>query len=238
MAALEKIFQLLDVEPDAERRPRRARARADPRRGTLRRRLLRLRAAPPRARRRRRRPAAPVLALEHVDLDDPARPDGRAGGRHRGRQVDDGEAGRALLRPDARARAGRRPRPARGLEPLAALADGDRAAGGVPVLRHGRREHRLRPPRRRRAEQIRAAAAAVGAEEFISELPARLRHRGRRARRAALGRTAPADRVRARADRRPAHPGPRRGDLERRPAHRGAASRRACAACSPGAPRS
>ena len=53
---------------------------------------------------------------------------------------------------------------------LAALADGDRAAGGVPVLRHDRREHRLRPPRRR-AEQIRAAAAAVGAEQFISELP-------------------------------------------------------------------
>ena len=33
---------------------------------------------------------------------------------------------------------------------LAALADGDRAPGGVPVLRHDRREHRLRPPRRRR----------------------------------------------------------------------------------------
>ncbi len=71
-------------------------------------------------------------------------------------------------------------------------------------------------------EQIRRAAAAVGADEFIAELPARLRHRGRRARRAALRGPAPADRVRARADRRPAHPDPRRGDLQRRPAHRGA----------------
>ena len=35
------------------------------------------------------------------------------------------------------------------------------------------REHRLRAARRD-AEQIRAAAAAVGADEFISELPGRL----------------------------------------------------------------
>ncbi len=45
-------------------------------------------------------------------------------------------------------------------------------------------------------------------------------HPGRRARRAAVGRPAPARRLRPRADRRPAHPGPRRGDLQRRPAHR------------------
>ena len=45
MAALEKIFQLLDTAPDARGRPERARDRADPRRGPLRGRLLRLHAA-------------------------------------------------------------------------------------------------------------------------------------------------------------------------------------------------
>ena len=53
------------------------------------------------ARARRRRPA------------DRARRDGRAGRRDRRRQVDVRQARRALLRPDARARADRRPRPAR-----------------------------------------------------------------------------------------------------------------------------
>ena len=48
--------------------------------------------------------------------------------------------------PTAGARAGRRPRPARRHRALAALADGDRAPGGVPVQRHDRREHRVRPP--------------------------------------------------------------------------------------------
>ncbi len=83
-------------------------------------------------------------------------------------------------------------------------------------------------------EQVRAAAAAVGADEFISELDRRLRHRGRRARRPAVSRPAPADRVRPRADRRPAHPDPRRGDLQRRPAHRGPDRGRPAHACSRG----
>ena len=48
----------------------------------------------------------------------------------------------------------------------------------------------------------------------------RHRDRGRRARRAALGRPAPARRLRPRAAGRAAHPDPRRGDLERRRAHR------------------
>ena len=75
--------------------------------------------------------------------------------------------------PTAGQRAGRRPRPARGHRPLAALADGDRAPGGVPVQRHDRREHRLRPPgrldrrgprgrpRRRRRRVHRAARARL-----------------------------------------------------------------------------
>ena len=50
---------------------------------------------------------------------------------------------------------------------------------------------------------------------------ARLRHRGRRARDPALRRPAPARRLHARADRRPADPRARRGDLERRHPHGG-----------------
>ena len=70
----------------------------------------------------------------------------------------------------------------------------------------------------RRSRPRRAPSAPTSSS---SALPRRLRHRGRRARRAAVGRAAPAGRLRARAGRRPAHPHPRRGDLERGRAHRG-----------------
>ena len=148
MAALEKIFQLLDVTPEPDRSRRRARAGAHPRRSPLRGRLLRLQPARARSRPTNAATSAKCCARAHRP-DDPARADRRARGRHRGGQVDDRQARRALLRPHHRADPRRRPRPARGLERLAALADGDRAAGGVPVLRHVAREHRLRPPRRR-----------------------------------------------------------------------------------------
>ena len=55
---------------------------------------------------------------------------------------------------------------------------------------------------------------------------------------AALGRPAPAGSLRPRAHRRSADPRPRRGDVERRPAHRGADRGRACGGCWPGARRS
>ena len=97
MAALEKIFQLLDVRPDLEDRPDAHRAAAHRRRGLLRGRLLRLLPPAPSRRRpmrpRRRRPTrgqrprsrrgrpgevrsprdrgAAALALEHVSLDIP-----------------------------------------------------------------------------------------------------------------------------------------------------------------------
>ena len=64
------------------------------------------------------------------------------------------------------------------------------------------------------------------------------RDRGRRARRAALRRPAPARRLRPRPARRAAHPDPRRGDLERRRAHREDDRARASSGCSPGARRS
>ena len=86
--------------------------------------------------------------------------------------------------------------------------------------------------------EIEAAARAVGAHDFIAGARARLRHRGRRARDPALGRPAPARRVHARADRRPADPRARRGDVERRHPHREPDRGRACGGCSPAAPRS
>ncbi len=70
-------------------------------------------------------------------------------------------------------------------------------------------------------EEVRDAARAVGAHEFIEGLSERLRHRGGRARRPPLGRAAAARRVRPRGRGRSAHPDPRRGDLERGRAHRG-----------------
>ena len=120
---------------------------------------------------------------------------------------------------------------------LAALADGHRAAGGVPVQRHDRRQHRVRPARRD-ARGDRGRRARRRRRRVHRRARARLRHRGRRARRAALGRPAPAHRLRPRADRRPAHPRARRGDLERRHPHREPRSRTACGACSAAAPRS
>ena len=69
-------------------------------------------------------------------------------------------------------------------------------------------------------EEIVDAARAVGADEFIERLEARLRDATRRARLPALARPAPARRVRARAPRRPADPDPRRGDELGRHRHR------------------
>ena len=213
MAALDKIFELLDEQPDMVERPGARELGADPRRAGLRSRQLRLSAArrPRRApRARRRRPA------------HRPRGDRRARRRDRRRQVDVREARRALLRPDRGARADRRPgHPRRDLR-VAALAAGHRAAGGVPVLGHacGANIAFGRPDAT--DADVEAAARAIGAHDFIARARALLRHRGRRARRRALGRPAPARRVRARDDRRPADPRARRGHLERRPAHRDA----------------
>src|SRR4051794_2402918 len=149
----------------------------------------------------------------------PAGPDRRAGGRDGGGQVDLRQARRAVLRPDGGQGARGRARPARRQRRVAALADGHRAAGSVPVQRHDRGQHRLRP-RRRLARGGRGGGARGRRPRVHPRARARLRHGGRRARRAALGRPAAVDRVRARADRRPPDPRPRRGDLERRHPHR------------------
>ena len=76
------------------------------------------------------------------------RPDRRARGPHRRGQVDARQAAGALLRPHRGHDPDRRPRPARRAGALAARAARHRAAGGLPVRRLDPREHRLRPSRR------------------------------------------------------------------------------------------
>ena len=165
------------------------------------------------------------LALDRRRPARPAGPDGRARRRDGRGQVDVRQARRALLRPD---RAGAVLVDGHDLRDvdvqLAALADGHRAPGGLPVQRHDRA--RTSPSGAPDADRrgARGGRRAVGAWEFVAGSRARPRHRGRRARRAALGRPAPARGLRPRARRRPADPRPRRGDVERRPAHREAAS--------------
>ena len=157
MAALDKIFGLLDEEPELEDAPDADRAAAGPGRDRLRGRGLHLR-------RRRRRAAR----------DRPARaagPDRGAGGRDRRGQVHAGQARGALLRPHRRADHDRRPRPARG----------DRATRCAPSWAPCRRRascSRARsattsPSARPDAtdEDVEAAARAVGATEFIEKLP-------------------------------------------------------------------
>ena len=95
----------------------------------------------------------------------------------------------------------RRPRPARRAGALAAPPARHRAAGGLPVRRLDPRQHRLRPARR----ELRGGARRRprGRRRRVHRGAARgLRDVGRRARRGALDRPAPADRVRPRAARR------------------------------------
>ena len=100
--------------------------------------------------------------LHGLELDVPGRDDRRAGRAHRRRQVDDREADRPLLRPDRGADHDRRHRPARGDAALAPPPARDRPAGGVPLRRHRRGEHRLRRARthrRRRSRRPRRPSA-------------------------------------------------------------------------------
>ena len=105
MAALDKIFELLDIEPDLVDAP--DAIDLPPLRGEIR--FEDVSFALP----RRRRRGHEARARRRLD-DDPAGADGRARRRDRRRQVDVRQARRALLRPDRRARARRRPRPAHG----------------------------------------------------------------------------------------------------------------------------
>ena len=139
MAALDKIFDLLDTEPDMVDAP----GAIDP--GTIRGEIelddvwFSYSDARPAARGllgagRRRPPRA-------------AGADGGAGRRDRRRQVDLRQAGVALLRPAERPRAGRRPRPEGRAAAGAPAPARDRPPGGLPVQRQRPGKPRLRPAR-------------------------------------------------------------------------------------------
>ncbi len=181
MAALEKIFQLLDVTPDLT--DREGAIALDRIRGEVRFEDVSFAYNP---RRRTRsvdgdRASATtdgssdetqdeVKALEHIDLTiPPGQTVALVGATGAGKSTIAKLVAR-FYDPSSRSDPGRRARPARGLERLAALADGDRAAGGVPVLRHVGENIAFGRPDADES-QVREAAAAVGAEEFIAELP-------------------------------------------------------------------
>ena len=159
MAALDKIFELLDEEPDIARPPGRRRAAA--------RCAARSTSTTCRSPTADERAGARATSTLHVPPGQTVALVGATG------------AGKSTLAklvarfydPDRRAGADRRPRPARGDRALAALAARDRAPGGLPVLGHDPRQHRLRAPGARATRTCAAAAAAVGADEFIERLP-------------------------------------------------------------------
>ena len=112
-----------------------------------------------------------------------------------------------------------------------ALAHRHGAAGVVPLLHAARRQRRLRPRGHRGgggAPRLPARPAGQGRERVAP----RLRHRGGRARRDALGRAAPAHGAGARAGSRPPHPDPRRHALGGRRRDRGGDPARARRRCS------
>ena len=160
MAALDKIFELLDEEPDMRRRAGRARARRDARRD-------RLRATSSFSyggRRTRER------ALRDVDLHvPPGQTVALVGATGAGKSTlaklvarfYDPTAGRVLVDGhDLRDVSARSLRSQMGIVPQ----EGFLFSGTIA------REHRVRARRTRRAEEVEAAARAVGAHEFIAAL--------------------------------------------------------------------
>ena len=208
MAALDKIFELLDEEPDLVDAPGRDRPAAAARRDRARRRLVRLRrgrrAGAGRRRRCTSRPARPsrssaptgagksTLAKLVARFYDPTA----------GRVLVDGHDLRDVTAHSLRSQMGIVPQEAF----LFSGTIGENIAFGRPdaTARGGR----ARPPTPS-APTTSSTALEHGYDTA-----------GRRARRPALRRPAPARRLRPRARRRPAHPRARRGDLERRRPHR------------------
>ncbi len=131
VAALDKIMDVMDEDPEVvdapDARPLAAHRRPRP----LRRRPLPLPHGPGGAARDRPR--------------RPRRHHRRARRPHRRREVDDREAARPVLRPAGGRDHDRRRRPPRGHAGVAPPAARRRAAGGLPLRGHGPREHRLRP---------------------------------------------------------------------------------------------
>ncbi len=141
MAALDKIFDLLDTEPEMVDRP----GAIDP--GEIRGEIELDDVSFSYA-----EDAKPddisAWALARRRPPRPRRADAGAGRRDGRREVDDGEARGALLRPAGRASADRRPRCPRSAGAGSAQSARDRPPGGIPVLGLGSREHLLRASRR------------------------------------------------------------------------------------------
>ena len=204
-----------------DRRPAgRARPRGHRRGAALRERLVRLSSTAPGEGQRLADPA-------RHQLRGARRPHARHRRPARQRQVDDRPSDPALLRRRRRAdhdrRAGHAGRHAR----LAAPRGQPGPAGHLPVHRLDREQHRLRRSlgRARAHRQLQRGRAAAR----LRRGPAQgLRHPGRRARRVALGRPAPAPVDRAQHPAQPADPGVRRFDRGGRRRDRARASARRC----------
>ena len=174
--AAERVFELLDRVPAIPARGRAA-ARTAPRGGSS---WLQVRFAYPT--RPERRGAARACDLDAASPGEVVAVVGPSGA---GKSTIAALI-RALLRPPGRARAVRRPRPARARPGLAAAADRHGGAGAGALL-HARspRTSATAAPTPAGAE-VEAAAARRQRPRLHPALPERLRHAGGRARRAAL----------------------------------------------------
>ena len=162
--------------------------------------------------------------------------DARARGRDGRGQDHDRAPDGALLRPDVGTRHARRRRPARPLRRRAPPRGGDGHPGQLPVLRHRRRQHRLRPTRRV-TRRDRGRGQGHRRARLHLRAARRLRHRHPEAWRAALGRAAPAGRVRPRVPRPARGADPRRGHVVARHPERTAGAERAAHPARRTAPR-
>ncbi len=160
MAALDKIFELLDEQPELVDAPDATSLRADPRASC----------ASTHVSFRYGSDDDGAWALRDIDLVDPGRADGRARRRDRRGQVDVRQARRALLRPDRRARCwstattcarstAHSLRSQMGIVPQEGFLFSGTVRENIAFGRPDASD-----------EEIRDAARAVGADEFIAAL--------------------------------------------------------------------
>ena len=200
MAAVQKIYTVLDTDPDMQDAPDAVDLPDVRGEVELRPRDLRLRRRPRRC---------CTTSTSRIA----GRRDRRARRRHRRRQVDGHQAAGALLRPDRGRGPRRRARPAR-RHACARCASSWRSCRRRPSCSAARCWTTSASPGRRPSdEEVKRVARIVGVHDFVDGAARRLRDRGAGGRVGAEHRAAAAHQLRAGAARRPAHPDPRRGDL-------------------------